>query len=253
MKILTSSLIVLFILSVNLMAQGEMDDATKKIYNEGNKSMKAGDFQGAILKYDEALKTSQDYRIYYQKGITLKKMNKNKDAVEAFLNATKSNPKSEISYNGLGSTYHRTGQYVLAIEAYKKFYELATKQVYKDKANSNISLSYTELAKAAKADADYDKAIGYALEAVSHKNYDSAYLILAEAYYQNTNYTKVLEAADNALNYRKTITKGGPHYYKGLAFLKLGEKDKAKEAFLEGKKDKTYAENCKYELKNSNF
>lgn len=254
MKIFTSTLLAFLIFSISLIAQNaEMDNATKELYNKGNKSMKAGDFQGALTSYDEALKSSQDYRIYYQRGITLKKMRKYEGAIVAFQNATKSNPESDISHNGLGSTYYITGQYNLAIEAFKKFGDLTKKESLKNRANENIARSFAKLAETAKAEASYEKAIGYAQEAVSYHNYDSAYLILAEAYIQISKYTEALEAADKALNYRKKITKGGPYYFKGLAFLKLGEMEKAREAFIEGKKDKTYAKNCEYELKNSNL
>jgi tetratricopeptide (TPR) repeat protein len=254
MKILTSTLLVILLFSINLIAQnGEMDKAAAEFYNSGNKSLKAGDFKGALSSYDEALKTSQDYRIYYQRGITLKKMRKYDEAIGSFKKSVEVNPKFDIAYNGLGSTYFITGEYQNAVDAFKKFAELTEKASLKDKANEYVSRAYAKLGESAKADGKYDQAINYWKQSVSYHNFDAAYLFLAEAYVETGKYAEALEAADKALNHRKKITKGGPLYYKGLAFKNLGENEKAKEAFEAGKKDKKYSKLCEYELKNSNL
>lgn len=254
MKIFTSTLLAFLIFSISLFAQNaEMDKAAAEFYNTGNKSLKAGDFQGALTNYDEALKTSQDYRIYYQRGITLKKMRKYEDAVGSFKKAVEVNPQFDIAFNGLGSTYFITGDYQAAVDAFKKFAELTQKESLKNKANEYVSRAYAKLGESAKADGKYEQAIGYWKESVSYHNYDAAYLFLAEAFVETGKYGDALEAADKALNHRKKITKGGPLYYKGLAFKKMGEDEKAKEAFEAGKKDKKYAKLCEYELKNFNL
>lgn len=254
MKILTSSLLALMLLTVSLFAQNaEMDKAAAEFYNKGNKSLKAGDFQGALTSYDEALKTSQDYRIYYQRGITLKKMRKYEDAISSFQKSVEVNPEFDIAYNGLGSTYFITGDYQAAVDAFKKFGELTKKESLKSKADEYVSRAYAKLGESAKADGKHQQAIEYWQQSVSYHNYDAAYLFLAETFVEVGQYNDALEAADKALNYRKKITKGGPLYYKGLAFKELGENAKAKEAFEAGKKDKKYAKLCEYELKNSNL
>ena len=136
MKILTSTLLVFLIFSISMIAQSaEMDKAAAEFYNAGNKSLKSGDFQGALTNYDEALKTSQDYRIFYQRGITLKKMRKYDDAIGSFQKAVEVNPQFDIAFNGLGSTYFITGDYQAAVDAFKKFAELTKKDHLKDKAN----------------------------------------------------------------------------------------------------------------------
>ena len=74
-KLLSIVLCIFLVFVTTIVAQTpEMDNNAKAAYNEGNKLMKAGDYQGAVAKYDEALQISKDYRIYYQKGVTLKKL-----------------------------------------------------------------------------------------------------------------------------------------------------------------------------------
>jgi tetratricopeptide (TPR) repeat protein len=254
MKILTSSLLAFLIFSISLFGQNaEMDKAAAEFYNSGNKSLKAGDFQGALTSYDEALKTSQDYRIYYQRGITMKKMRKYEDAIASFKKAVEVNPQFDIAYNGLGSTYFITGEYQAAVDAFKKFAELTPKESLKNTANEYVSRAYAKLGESEKADGNYEKAIGFWQESVNYYDYDAAYLFLAEAFCETGKYTEALEAADKALNHRKKITKGGPLYYKGIAFKNMGEDAKAKEAFEAGKKDQKYAKLCEYELKNYNL
>lgn len=227
----------------------EMDPQAAEKYNEGNKMLKAGNFAGALENYDAALSTSQDYRIYYQKGVTLKKLHKYEDAIGAFKSAIENNPDFSIAYNGLGGTYFVTGQYQEAIDAFNKFGEKADKASYKAKANEYIARAYTKLGEDAKRDGNYSKAIEHLKNAVDSYDYDAAYLLLAEAYVETANYEGALEAADKALNNRKSISKGGPFYYKGLAFKKMGDNAKAKDMFEEGRKDSKYKSLCDYELK----
>jgi len=71
---------------------------------------------------------------------------------------------------------------------------------------------------------------------------------LSQAYNEIGEYDKAIEAADKALNNRKNVSKGGPLYYKGLAFKGKGDIEKAKEAFTEGLSDPKYKKQCEYEL-----
>lgn len=226
----------------------EMDPDAAKFYNEGNKALKSGNFQGAITKYEEALKTSTDYRIYYQQGLTFKKLRKYDEAIVAFEASNKSNPKSYLGYNGLGGIYFQQGKYIKAIEAFEKFKELTDKNSLKARGDEYIAKSYTKLATAAKADYKNDKALEYLNKAIDHNKYDAAYLLLAELYTDLGQFDKALSASDNALNNRKTITSGGPLYYKGKAFNGKNDIAKAKEAFTQGRKDSKYRQLCDYEL-----
>ncbi len=136
-----------------------------------------------------------------------------------------------------------------AAESFKKFEELTKKKKLKNKAKEYIARSYSKLAETSKADGRYDEAINYLTQAVNYHDYDAAYLALAELYVETAQYEKALEAADKALNNRKSITRGGPYYYKGLAFKGKNDMIKAKENFESGKKDSKYKSLCEYEIK----
>lgn len=241
----------IFLLTISLFAQ-EMDPEAAKLYNNANKAMKTGNYEGALKDYNEALKTSSDYRIFYQKGVTLKKLRKYDEAAETFKKCVEVKPDFAIGYNGLGGTYFASGNYEKAAEAYKKFAELSTKKAHVDKANEYISRAYTKLGEAAKADGKQNLAIQHLTDAVASYPFDAAYLLLAEVYIDNGMFDKALEAADKALNNRSKIPKGGPLYYKGKAFLGKNDFAKAKEAFNAGKKDRAYKDLCEYELKRMN-
>ena len=237
-------------LSVSLNAQTLEDNADAgKLYNEGNKLTKAGNYLGAIEKYDAAIKLVKDYRVFYQKGVTLKKLNKYDEAEQAFTKCAEANPKFDLAYNGLGGAYFSDGKYLEAANAFKKFEELTSKASLKTKAKEYRARALTKLAVEVKADGKYDLAIQHLKDAVDDYSYDAAYLMLAEIYVETQKYSEALAAADNALNSRKTITKGGPLYFKGKAFKGMDDIAKAKEAFNAGKSDPKYKGLCEYELK----
>jgi outer membrane protein assembly factor BamD (BamD/ComL family) len=86
-KFATRLFLLLIVFSAVTFAQDADNEAKKqynegiKIYKEGNKLRKSGDYAGAVAKYDDALKltgnfSTDDYAIYYYKGVTLKKTKK---------------------------------------------------------------------------------------------------------------------------------------------------------------------------------
>ncbi len=248
MKKIISLFSVVFLLVISTPAQ-DMDPEAAKLFNEGNKAGDTGNFEGALTKYNSALKIADDHRIHYQKGIILKKLRRFDDAEEAFKKCINKKPDFAIAYNGIGGTYFSNGKFLEAAEAFKKFAELSTNNAHKKTAREYISRSYTKLGENAKIDGKHPQAIEYFNEAVKHFPLDAAYLLLAEVYVDNLKYDEALEAADKALNNLSKIPKGGPLYYKGKAFLGKGELQKATEAFEAGKKDKNYKDLCEYELK----
>ncbi len=233
----------------------EMDPEAAKLYNSGNKMLKSGNYEGAIEDYSKALEISKDYRIFYQQGIAYKKLRKFDKALESFHACLEANPDFHIVYNSLGTTYYAQGDYLKAIEYFKKFEESVKKKKLKNRARKYISLAYTKLGDKELKNKNYKKGIEYLTEAVKYYNYDAAYLKLADAYIEMGEYQKALEAADNAIKYRSKkskVPKGAPYFYKGLAYKGLKDKANAKENFVIAAKDKLYRDRSKHELKYMN-
>lgn len=250
-KIFFTFALVLFAVALNAQTLKDNPDAGK-LYNEGNKLRKAGNFEGAVAKYDEALQLVKDAKIYYQKGITLKKLRKYDDAISAFQEGVGIDANFDLLYNGLGGTFFAAGKYQEAGDAFSKFEELTDKPKYKKQAKEYAARAYTKLGEGAKSDGKFEQAINYLTAAVQKSPLDAAYLMLAEIYVDLSRYDEALSAADNALNNRKKISRGGPLYYKGKAFLGKNDVEKAKEAFTAGKRDPKYAKLCDYELQQMN-
>ena len=92
------SVLALLLLASPSMAQSNND--AKKLFNDGNALLKSGDFEGAISKYDAALKIEKHEYFYYQRGLAQKKARKMDEALASFEAAVQTNPKwATGSYN----------------------------------------------------------------------------------------------------------------------------------------------------------
>lgn len=243
--------VFLFAFSITIAQDAEMPPEAATLYNEGNKLLKSGDYNGAISKFDGAIKLSQDYRIYYQKSIALKKQRKYQEAEGALQKCIDANPSFAQAYNGMVTNYYALGEYQKAIDNFKKFQETIGDAKLAKKADQYIGLSYTKLGQTAKSNGSYDDAIAHLQEAVNHYDYDAAYLFLAEIFVETGEFSQALEAADKAINNRASnskISKGAPYYYKGLAFKGMNDNAKAKENFEVAVKDAQYKGVAQHEL-----
>jgi tetratricopeptide (TPR) repeat protein len=238
-------LILILFIAVTAYAQ-EMNPDAAKLFNAGNKLLKSGNYMGAVEEYDKALAIEKDYRTYYQKGMALKKVNKYDDAKDAFESCLKSNSNFEAGYNALGGVYFALRRYQEAADNFEKVIENTKDPKVKKMGQENYALAYTELG--TNETENSAKAIGYLQKAIAANNYDVAYLALAKIYSENGDYDKSLEAAENALKHRTSISKGGPYYYMGLAYKSKGDIKKAKEMFAQAKKDAAYKKTVEYEL-----
>jgi tetratricopeptide (TPR) repeat protein len=245
-SIISYCLLFLF-LGISASAQ-DMNPEAGKHYNDGNKLLKEGNYDGAIKQYDLALKIEKDYRIYYQKGIAHKKANeydKAKDALEASL---KLKSDFEGTYNALGGVYFSMGNYQAAVTNFEKVLTMSSNNSVKSTARNNLSLAYTKLGDEAVSDGNSTKAIEYFQKAVENNNQDKAYLLLAKLYTELGEWDKAIVSSENALKYRSSIPKGGPYFYMGIAYKGKGDVTKAKEMFTQAKSDATYRKNAEYEL-----
>ena len=243
-------LVLIFFFAAVMFAQDkEMNPDAGKLFNEGNALLKAGNYNGALEKYDAALKIEKDYRIYYQKGISLRKSNKNEEAKNAFEESLKLNPNFEASYNALGGVYFSMGNFTKSIEKFEKILEMKNvKANVKDKVKSNMALAYSRLGNESLSKGEASKGIDYLKKAVEHSNYDAAYLSLAKVYSETGLYDESIKAAENALKFRSKISRGGPYYYMGIAYKGKGDNAKAREMFAQAQSDATYKKTAEYEL-----
>ena len=250
-KLSKSVLFVLLLVTSFLFGQ-EMDKDAALLYNDGNKLIKSGQYNGAIEKYNAAILIQQHPNIFYQKSIAEKKLRKFDDAQNSLLKCIELDQNFVAAYSGLGTTYYSLKNYQLAINNFNKYIEKSDDKKAKAKVQKFVGLAYTQSGNEAKRDGKHQQAIGFLNEAVNNYKYDSAYLTLAEIYLDLRQFEDALNAADNAINNRKEISPGAGYYYKGLAFKGLDNKIKAKESFQISIKDKTYKANSEYELKQLN-
>jgi tetratricopeptide (TPR) repeat protein len=229
-----------------------MDVEAARLYNEGNSQIKAGNFDGALESYQNALNISKDYRIYYQLSSVYKKQRKFDKADEALQECLKLNPDFSIAYNSLGTNYYSWGKFDKAVESFKLFKEKADDKKLQERASRYIGLAYTKLGENSLKDRNYQEAEKHLLNAVENYDYDAAYLKLADIYVETGKYEEALKAADNAINHRdikSKVPKGAPYFYKGMAFKGLSDIEKAKENFKIASSDKQYKDRSNHEIK----
>ena len=245
---IVSYCLFLAILFVGIATAQEMKPDAAKLYNDGNKFLKEGNYDAALSKYNDALKIEKDFRIYYQRGIAFKATGKLDSARSSFDDCLKQKPDFEAAFNALGGVYFAMGKYQDAADNFEKVLAAAKNNSIKSRIKQNLALVYAKMGNEASNDNDVKKAIANYKRATELANYDAAFLGLAKAYSTDGDYEKSLDAAQNALKYRSTIGKGGPYYYMGVAYKNKGDKVKAKEMFDKAKADPTYKKLAEYEL-----
>ncbi|HMN25601.1 MAG TPA: tetratricopeptide repeat protein [Ignavibacteriaceae bacterium] len=242
-------LTALIVLSISVFGIAQdMKPEAGKLYNEGNAFLKSGNYNGAIEKYTAALQIEKDYRIFYQKGVALKKSDKLEESKLAFEDCLKLNSGYEGALNALGGVYFSMGNYSVAITNFEKILNSNASNSTKTKVKKNVSLAYAKLGMESLSGGDSNKGIEYLKKSVENDNYDAAYLSLAKVYTETGRYDDAIAAAQNALKYRSKITKGGPYYYLGIAYKLKGDTGKAKENFKLASADPTYKKTADYEL-----
>jgi tetratricopeptide (TPR) repeat protein len=246
MAMLLAGLFLLLFVS-NAFAQDMSPDAGK-LYNEGNGMLKAGNYNGAIENYNNALAIEKDYRIFYQKGVAQKKTRNLEEAKTSFEECLKLKSDFSGGYNALGGVYFQMGDYSEAIKNFEKVLTLSNKSNVQKKVKKNLSLAYSKLGNNELSNGNSNKGVEYLTKAVDYNKYDAAYLSLAKIYSELGEWDKSISASEDALKYRSKISKGGPYFYLGVSYKGKGDREKAKDMFIKAKSDATYRKTAEYEL-----
>ena len=94
-------------------------------FNEGDEKHNAGDFDGAIKSYDEAIKLNPDYTAAYNdRGIAWKNKKEYDKAIENYNKAIELDPNSAEAYNNRGNVWGDKEEYNKALEDFNKAIEL---------------------------------------------------------------------------------------------------------------------------------
>ena len=239
------SVLALLLSAVPSLAQS--NNEAKKLFNEGNTMLKAGDLEGAIGKYNAALKLEKHEYFYYQRGLAQKKARKVDDALASFQAAVETNPKWAVGYVALAGAHFSNGAFDKAIADYEKALK---ENPTLGQAKKGLAAAQAAQAQSLLTKGDVPGAIDLCQKSISNDDkYDKAYLILAQAQNKNGNYEEAIKAAQSAVKYIKSPQKGAAYFEMGLAYRNMGNTTKAKEAFTSAKKDPSYARNADYELK----
>jgi tetratricopeptide (TPR) repeat protein len=249
MKKLTAVMLsFLLLITFSYTIAQDMNPDAGKLYNEGNSMLKAGNYSGAIENYNKALEIEKDYRIFYQKGVALKKTRDLENAKLSFEECIKLNGKFSGAYNALGGVYFQMGNYTESIKNFETVLTLTDKANIQKKVKKNLSLAYSKLGNQELSNGNSEKGVEHLTKAVSYNDYDAAYLSLAKIYSELGDWDNSITASENALKHRTKITKGGPYYYMGISYKGKGDTEKAKEMFNKAKGDVTYRKTAEYEL-----
>jgi len=247
MNKLTLLIFALILLSPGLSGYAQQNNDAKKLFNEGNSELKAGNYSGAVSKYREAIRHENHEFYQYQLGLALRKSKKETEAIAAFTESVRINPKFAAGYNALGGGYFALKDYEKSMENYGK--ALAETPTL-GPAKKGLAAAQTARANELVSRGEIALCLDLAKKAVENNpKMTQAYVIMAQAYNKDAKYNEAIQAADKAISSNKA-EKNGPGYFEmGIAYRNLGNMPKAKEAFLQAKKDPMYSRNAEYELK----
>lgn len=217
-----------------------------RLFNEGNSLLRSGNYKAAIEKYEEALKYQQDPRFYYNKGLALKALRQNEEAIKAFKEAI--NLKSDFApaYNAIAGIYLVQGDYDNAIDNYNKALQYDKKLDAAMKGMVEALLGKSNmLIQAGK----FQDAVNLLTQATTYRqDYPKVYVMLALVYNKLSQHDKAIESAMKAISINPKATNADAYFELGIAYKKLGQVEEARKAFLEAKKDPRLARNAQYEL-----
>ncbi len=235
---------IIIVAGYTLIAQDK--SAADKLYNEGNSLFKSGNYQGALEKYASALAITEDFKYFYQRGLSYKNIRQFDKAISDFESAIKLKTDFALGHNALGGLYLSMMNFDRSIESYKNAASLDPRL---DRSRKGISEAYAGKAQQLLDEGKIENAGQLLEEAVSENSENTKlYLIAARVFNKLEKPEKSIAAAKEALNLKKRGSKGAEYFELGVGYKKLSDYEKAREAFNEAKKDPSYSRNAQYEL-----
>ncbi|WP_320033716.1 tetratricopeptide repeat protein [Halarcobacter sp.] len=190
------------------------------LFQKAHKAYKEDKLEDAKMFYKKILdEDSSNAEAYCNLGFVLRKLGKNKEALDSYIKAINSNPKYGLTYNNLGNLLKDTGNFEAALKVYSDALKVNSKdfQIY-----NNIGMVYEKLKR-------YNDAIKCYKEAVRiNPNYDKAVNNIGVVLYKQDKYKEAIEIFKIAL-------KINPKYYElysniGACYNKLKMYDEAIES-----------------------
>ena len=106
----------------------EISKEAIELYNKGVARYRAGDLEGAIAAFENALEIDpEDYDAWNGRGITLNGLGRNSEAIIALEKALEINPKFHFAWNNLGLTLNALGRKSEALTAFETALEIDPK------------------------------------------------------------------------------------------------------------------------------
>ena len=182
MKILISIFLFFIFAAGNAYSQDMKNNDAKKLLNEGNEKIRAGNYDGSVKDYTDALKIEESYMIYQNRCVAYQRLSKFDLAKEDALKVISLQQNSYEGYDLLGLTYYLMGNYDESVKNLERALDLGQTDKEKNKVKTKLARAYTKLGSKEETNANSSKAIEYYTKGAEISNYDKAYLSLAKIY-----------------------------------------------------------------------
>ena len=255
-------------------ARTAMDNVTKKAFNDGNRSYKRGDLDGAIESYRKVLDFDDSfYQAHYQIGVIEAKMGNRDRAIEHYESSLSINPDFYKGWFALGLSKKSNGDNMGAISAFNSAVEVypaydkaygAMGEIYFNEknyekaievlntsvqVNPNYSKGYSTLGVVYIEMEEWGNAVNNLVLATTYNEKDAmSWYRLSSAYNKLGDCENAQEAARNATDYKKNF--GGAWVELGISVWCNGKGNKiaAVNALEKGRKDRSWRKIAEYEM-----
>ena len=185
--------------------------------NRGNLKYKAGNLQGALTDYTEAMKIQAGHpEAYMNRGTVKHDMGDFQGAMADYNQALQIDPNNAKVLYGRGGTYLSLGKFAQAVKDYDKAISLSPNYAaaYSNRGNAHMNMQQLK-----EAIDDYNKAISL------DPNYAEAYSNRGIAYVVGGNFQKAIK--DYTVALKLNPSDGLSYYLRGMAYTSLGNKQNA--------------------------